>query len=107
VKTSWETKIFAKIFEKTKIFTKQNFAKFCENLLIFASFFLFVKMEKNVFVSTLVHILALVPATQQKRQGPSIEGGARSKTLQKNANFFTPHLTFWGPTFVVVFFYSF
>jgi hypothetical protein len=40
-KTSWETKIFAKLRE---------------NLLIFASFSLFAKMEKNVFVSTLVQI---------------------------------------------------
>jgi hypothetical protein len=35
------------------MFAKQNFAKFHENLLIFASFSLFAKMEKTVFVSTL------------------------------------------------------
>jgi hypothetical protein len=35
-------------------FAKRNFAKLRENLLIFASFSLFAKMEKTVFVSTLV-----------------------------------------------------
>jgi hypothetical protein len=62
-----------------------------------------------VFTTRKVHILALVPATQQKRnsQGASTEGGTRSKTLRKNANFYTPHLTFWGTTFVSCLFYSF
>jgi hypothetical protein len=47
-------KIFAKIvivekfFAKTKIFSKLNFVKFRENQRIF------VKMEKGIFVSTLV-----------------------------------------------------
>jgi hypothetical protein len=53
--------------------------------------------------------IGLVPATQQKRksQGPSTEGGTRSKTLRINANLFTPHLTFWATTFLVVFFIVF
>jgi hypothetical protein len=42
-----------KIFTKTNIFAKRNFEQFRENLLIFASFSLFAKMEKTVFVSTL------------------------------------------------------
>jgi hypothetical protein len=61
VKTSWEMKIIAKIFAKTKIFTKQNFTKFLENLLIFASFSLFTKMEKTVFVSTQLTLGVALP----------------------------------------------
>jgi hypothetical protein len=53
--------------------------------------------------------LALALATQQTRigQGALTEGGTRSKTLRKNAKFYTPPLTFLGETFLVVFFIDF
>jgi hypothetical protein len=47
-KTSWESENFRE-------------TKFRENLLIFSSFSLFAKMEKTVFVSTLVNGLTFSP----------------------------------------------